>query len=278
MSRSDVSYLRRFCFLICLTAICLAVSAPAEAQFGNQQQQRQTQKQQSAVSESKGTITDVVRKGRSLTLMIKSEGGGEPIPVAITPRLQFAVEAKADDGFLREKQVVSGRGTLTNEALFVKNWTVHLGPAARRMRGGVQKAEKVIGESVNSYDVLGQVVSRQTDKDYPDYETLTLNVPALKGKPVYIDKGATVVASLSETDKIAAGNNCEIKFALAPNGQPVILSVKVMLDEELKSEDYFKDDEDEKPGRTSRRRRSSATETDDKVDSDEKAPKTDSEN
>jgi hypothetical protein len=247
---------RSFCFCSCLTAACLAVPIQSEAQVGNQPQQRATQKnqpQQPEITESKGTVADVVRKGRALTLMIKSDAGGEPISVAITPRLQFALEAKADDGFLREKQVVSGRGVLTNDSLFVKNWTVYLGPSARRMRGGVQKAERVVGESVNSYDVLGPIVSRQQDTDYPDYETLTLNVPALKGKPVYIDKGATVTARLEDTSKITAGNECEVTHTLAPNGLPVILGVKVMLDEELKADDYFTDEE-EKPSRTTRRR------------------------
>lgn len=252
MSRLNVSYLRQVCFWTCLSAVCLVLPAQTQAQFGNQQQ-RQNQPQKPEITESKGTIADVVRKGRALTLLIKSEAGGEPIPVAITPRLQFAIEAKADNGFLREKQVVSGRGTLTNESLFVKNWTVHLGPSARRMRGGVQKAEKVIGESVNSYDVLGQVLSRQTDPDYPDYETLTLNVPALKGKPVYIDKGATVTARIEDASKITAGNECRVTHTLAPNGQPVILAVKVMLDGEMKAEDYFSEEE-EKPTRSSRRR------------------------
>jgi hypothetical protein len=275
------SRLRSFCFWSCLAAVCLAVPLRSEAQFGNQQQQQGNQKnqpRQPEVTESKGTIAEVVRKGRALTLMIKSEAGGEPIPVAITPRLQFALEAKADDGFLREKQVVSGRGVYTNESLFVKNWTVYLGPSARRMRGGVQKAEEVVGESVNSYDVLGPVVSRQQDTDYPEYQTLTLNVPALKGKPVYIDKGATVTARLEDTSKITAGNECKVTHTLAPNGLPVILGVKVMLDEELKAEDYFTEEE-EKPSRTSRRRPSAAAKSKDSAEKgeDDKKDKSDSE-
>lgn len=280
MRHFDFSRLRSFGFWSCLTAVCLAAPLQSEAQFGNQQQGNQkNQPKQPEVTESKGTIAEVVRKGRALTLMIKSETGGDPIPVAITPRLQFALEAKADDGFLREKQVVSGRGVLTNESLFVKNWTVYLGPNARRMRGGVQKAEKVVGESVNSYDVLGPVVSRQQDADYPEYETLILNVPALKGKPVYIDKGATVTARLEDTSKIAVGNECEVTHTVAPNGLPVILGVKVMLDEELASEEFFTDQE-EVPSRTVRRRSTTVPKSDDapdKGEADDKKEKSDSE-
>jgi hypothetical protein len=277
MFRTDVSILRPLVFLA--VAICLLVPTRTEAQFKNQQQQRGNQPKQPEITETKSSIAEVVRKGRALTLLIKSELGGDPIPVAITPRLQFAIEAKADDGFLREKQVVSGRGVLTNESLFVKNWTVYLGPSARRMRGGVQKAERVVGESVNSYDVLGPIVSRQQDTDYPEYETLTLNVPALKGKPVYIDKGATVTARIEDASKIAAGNECVVTHTVAPNGAPVVLGVKVMLDEELKADDYFTEEE-EKPSRTSRRRSATARKTEDSADkdgSDDKDEKSDSE-
>jgi|GEM_PF-1165089 len=273
MFRIDDSFLRPFA-LPAIVAACLLVPGGAEAQVGNQQQRgNQRNQQQVEPTETKSTIVDVVRKGRALTLLIKNEAGGEPIPVAITPRLQFAIEAKADDGFLREKQVVSGRGVLTNESLFVKNWTVYLGPSARRMRGGVQKADMVIGQSVNSYDVLGPIVSRQQDTDYPEYETLTLNVPALKGKPVYIDKGATVTARLEDASKIAAGNECVVTHTLAPNGLPVVLGVKVMLDEELKADDYFAE-EDEKPSRTSRRRSASSRKSD---SADSKSEQADSE-
>ncbi len=277
MCRNDVSRLRPFIFLA--AAVCLFAPSRTEAQFNNQQQQRGNQPKQPEITETKSSIAEVVRKGRALTLMIKSELGGEPIPVAITPRLQFAIEANADDGFLREKQVVSGRGVLTNESLFVKEWTVYLGPNARRMRGGVQKAERVVGESVNSYDVLGPIVSRQQDTDYPEYETLTLNVPALKGKPVYIDKGATVTARIEDASKIAAGNECVVTHTLAPNGAPVVLGVKVILDEELKADDYFTEEE-EKPSRTSRRRPGAATKTEDsanKDEADDKQDKSDSE-
>ncbi len=271
MFRIDVSILRPSAFGALVAAVCLLIPARSEAQVGNQQRSNQrNQPQQPEISETKSSIAEVVRRGRALTLLIKSELGGEPIPVAITPRLQFAIEVKADDGFLREKQVVSGRGVLTNESLFVKNWTVYLGPSARRMRGGVQKASKVVGESVNSYDVLGPIVSRQQDKDYPEYETLTLNVPALKGKPVYIDKGATVTARIEDASKIAAGNECVVTHTVAPNGAPVVLGVKVMLDEELKADDYFAEEE-KKSSRTSRRRptaRKSKDEDDKKEESD----------
>lgn len=203
----------------------------------------------------KGKISEVIRKGRSTTLVVVSDAGGDPINVIVSPRMQFAVEAKGDLGFLREKQVVSGKGTLTNQSLFAKQWTVHVGVAAKKIRPAVQKSAKAIGQSQNSYDFAGPIVSRQQDKDYPDYETLTLKIPQLKGAPVYIDKGATVTVSMTETDRVEEGMNVE--FVPRVTGSRVqVLALRVLLDKPLKSEEFFA--EEEKKSSSSRRRTSSS--------------------
>lgn len=205
--------------------------------------------QQQAATVTKGTVSEVVRKGRATSLMIQSEAGGDPIPVPITPRLQFAVEAKGDLGFLAEKQVVSGTGTLTNQSLFVKDWTVHVGLSARKIRPFVKEAAKKIGQSKNSYDFAGTISSRQQDKDYPDYETVTTNIPQLKRQPIYIDKGATVTVSMTETDLVEEGAPVEFVQQLARGGRVQIVGLRVLLKEPLKAEEFFKKDEDSRKSR-----------------------------
>jgi len=158
---------------------------------------------------TKGKVAEVIRKGRATSLVIESEAGGDPITVPITPKLQFSVQAKGDLGFLAEKQVVSGKGTLTNKSLFVKSWTVHVGLSARKIKPFVKESAKSIGQSQNSYDFAGTVSSRQQDKDYPDYETLVTNIRELKGGPIYIDKGAEVTVSMTETDLVEEGASVE---------------------------------------------------------------------
>lgn len=205
---------------------------PAQGQAG--------QPQEPAVQKPlKGTISEVIRKGKATTLVILSEAGGEPIKQPITPQIQFAVEAKGDPGFLRERQMVSGTGVMTNNLLFVKDWTVHVGLSARKVKPGMQKAEREIGASVNTYQIAGQVQSRQQDKDYPEYETVRLNIPQLRNAPVYIEKNATVTVSMTETDRIAEGAKCEFYQTLGPGNRIRILALKVELPEELKSEEFF---------------------------------------
>lgn len=202
---------------------------------------------------TKGTVGEVIRKGRATSLVILSEAGGEPITVPITPRLQFAVEAKGDLGFLAEKQVVSGRGTLTNKSLFVKGWTVHVGLSARKIKPFVKESAKVVGQSQNSYDFAGTISARQQDEDYPDYETVITNIPQLKRGPIYIDKGATVTVSMTETELVEEGAKVEFIAQLLKNGRLQITALKVLLEEPLKSEEFFKKSE----SKSTRRRTSS---------------------
>ena len=222
-----------------LTAACgvlfVSMASNAAAQLGQQGQQQ-------PITITKGTVSEVVRKGRATSLVILSEAGGDPITVPITPRIQFVVEAKGDLGFLTEKQVVSGTGTLTNQLLFVKGWTVHVGLSAKKIRPYVKKADAQVGQSTSSYDFAGTVSSRQQDKDYPDYETLLTNIPQLKGQPIYIDKGATVSVSMTETDLVEDGAKVEFVQEIVKGGRVQIVALKVLLDEPLNAEEFLKDD------------------------------------
>ena len=192
---------------------------------------------------TKGTVAEVIRKGRATSLMIMSEAGGDPISVPITPRIQFAVQAKGDLGFLTEKQVVSGKGTLTNKSLFVKAWTVHVGLSAKKIKPFVKESAKAIGQSRNSYDFAGTISSRQQDKDYPDFETVITNIRQLKNGPVYIDKGATVTVSMTETELVEEGAKVEFIANFLKGGRIQVVGLKVLLDKPLKSEEFFKESE-----------------------------------
>ena len=192
---------------------------------------------------TKGTVVEVVSKGRSTSLVILSEAGGDPITVPITPRIQFAVEAKGDLGFLAEKQVVSGKGTLTNKSLFVKGWTVHVGLAARKIKPFVKESAKAVGQSQNSYDFAGTISTRQQDTDYPEYETVVTNIVQLKRGPIYIDKDATVTVSMTETELVEEGAKVEFIAKYLNGGRVQVTALRVLLDKPLKAEEFFKKDE-----------------------------------
>lgn len=241
-TRNRIQTVSRSLILFAVAGALLGSTATDAVAQVNQQQGQQ------APTITKGTVAEVIRKGRATTLAIQSEAGGDPIMVPITPRLQFAVEAKGDLGFLTEKQVVSGKGTLTNKSLFVKDWTVHVGLSARKIKPFVKESAKVVGQSRNSYDFAGTISSRQQDKDYPDYETVSTNIRQMKGAPIYIDKGAKVTVSMSETDEVKEGQKVEFIAQFANNGRVQIVALRVLLEEPLKAEEFLKKD-DEKSSR-----------------------------
>lgn len=201
---------------------------------------------------TKGTVAEIVKKGRATSLVILSEAGGDPITVPITPRIKFAVEAKGDLGFLAEKQVVSGQGTLTNKSLFVKSWTVHVGLSAKKIKPFVKESAKAVGNSQNSYDFAGTISTRQQDKDYPDYETVITNIAQLKRGPIYIDKGATVTVSMTDTELVEEGTKVEFTAQLLKNGRLQVTALKVVLEKPLKAEEFFKKQESKSTRRRTR--------------------------
>ena len=239
--RRIISAVKPVTFSLVFGFLIAGISADAFAQV-NQQQPTIT----------KGTVAEVVRKGRATSLVILSEAGGEPITVPITPRIRFAVEAKGDLGFLAEKQVVSGKGTLTNKALFVKGWTVHVGLSAKKIKPFVKESAKAVGQSQNSYDFAGTISTRQQDKDYPDYETVITNIAQLKRGPIYIDKGAKVTVSMTETELVEEGTKVEFIAQLLKNGRLQVTALKVLLDKPLKSEEFFKKQESKSTRRRTR--------------------------
>ena len=234
-AHSFVTSLKPTFLSLACSILVAGFAVDASAQFDQQKPQQPTV--------TKGTVAEVIRKGRATSLMILSEAGGDPIAVLITPRIQFAVQAKGDLGFLAEKQVVSGKGTLTNKSLFVKEWTVHVGLSAKKIKPFVKESAKAIGQSQNSYDFAGTITSRQQDKDYPDFETVITNVAQLKRGPIYIDKGATVTVSMTETELVEEGDKVEFIANLAKNGRLQITGLKVLLDNPLKAEEFFKEPE-----------------------------------
>jgi hypothetical protein len=221
-----------------LVAFVGAQSLLAQAGRPQQGQGAQQTPPKPAYLTSKGTLGEVRKKGRTAVLVIVPEVG-EPIEVILTSKIHFEIEAKGDEGFLREKQIVSGTGTLTNKMLFVKNWKVHVGLSARKIKTGVVKAGKKIGQSVNAFHLTAMITKRQQDKDYPEYETLTLNLRELRGQPVYIDKNPTVTVSTTDTSMAKVGSPVEYYQVPAPGNRFKVIGVKIMLEDALKSEEYF---------------------------------------
>ena len=232
-------------------SVLLIAPSESDAQFNNQNQaqKKNAQPEKPENKPLKGTLKEIKKKGRAFRFVLQSEAGGEPVELPITPKIQFAVEAKGDAGFLKERQIASGTAVLTNKMLFVKNWYVHVGPAARKIRPFIRKADKKVGQSVNSYDLAGTILGRQASEDFPEYETLKLNISNLRGQPVFIDKGATVTVQSSDPSMAKEGSPVEIYQVPAPGNRFRIAALKVLLKEPIKSEDYFAEIDNKKKKR-----------------------------
>ncbi len=181
----------------------------------------------------KGKLVKIEKKGRATTLVVSTADGEKQIPV--TSRVDFAVTAKGDEGFLVPGQFISTPAVLANNLLFSKRFIVYVGKG-RKPKSQLVKAPKMIGQSVNTWLVAGSIVSRQQDKDYEDYETLKLK--AGRGATVFIDKGFTVTVSSSDSELATVGSAVEI-FGQQRGKRFTAARVTVQLAGTLKSEDVL---------------------------------------
>lgn len=239
----------RACWCLLLAAVVWLGSVPSSLA------QAQRQPEQPAVPTIKGTVSEVKKKGTQTTLVIVSELGGDPFEVAISPMMQFAIEAKGDVGFVREKQFASGAGFVTNGNLYVQKWTVHVGSNSKRMAAGVRnlpdvddKGDKKALAGVKYVEVSGQILSLKPGEDDPNKLIAMLKVGGPKGSPAYFEKNAVVTVSTNDTALLKDG--AEVEFIAGPGGspkRPKILALKVILPDAMKSDEFFKADESRDP-------------------------------
>ncbi len=215
----------------------------------------QKQPEQPAVPTIKGTISEVKKKGTQTTLVIVSELGGDPFEVPLSPMMQFAIEAKGDVGFVKEKQFASGSGFISNGNLYVQKWTVHVGSNSKRMTPGSrplpdvdEKGEKKALAGVKYVEVSGPIMAVKPGEDDPNKLQAVFKVGGPKGTAAYFEKSAAVTVSTNDTTLLKDG--AEVEFIAAPGGspkRPKILALKVILAEAMKSEEFFKAEESRDP-------------------------------
>jgi hypothetical protein len=173
-----------------------------------------------------GRILEAETKGKLTTLKIESTEG-ESYEVKLTPQLEFFVVGKGDAGFVRPGVYMTARGVMTNETIFVKEVNVVLLAKGKRPPvGKVQKATVKEGESVNTFEVSGQIVEMAPSKDYPDHTAVALKVA---GKPpaVWLEPGYTVTVASSDPAHAAAGADVEIGMRPLKGGKLMPVALRV---------------------------------------------------
>jgi hypothetical protein len=192
-----------------------------------------------------GKLVSVTKKGRNAVLTIET-ADKETKEFQVTTRAKLAVTAKGDVGFLVKGQFVSAMPVATNNKLFGKKFTVHVGPGKKR--GVFAKAPKQVGVSTAAWNVAGQITGRGKDKDYPDYEVIALRV-GKRTVPVFLDKGYTVTVLLADVSRAEPGSAVTIEGRPGTRNRFTVSSVKVVLAKPLKSEEFFADDKSTKKKR-----------------------------
>jgi hypothetical protein len=187
-----------------------------------------------AGSTIEGKLAGIEKKGRSFLVTVETSTG-EKIEFPLTAKVDFAVTGKGDVEFLRTGQTVSTTAVMSNDLLFGKEFTVHVGPGTKP-KAVYEKAPPKIGQSVNAYVICGTIVTRQQDQEYKDYETILVRVGTQTGK-VYLDKGFTVIVRSADPALAKVGSDVELEGTFAGSRfTPTKATVK--LAEAFKSEDF----------------------------------------
>lgn len=203
-----------------------------------------------------GEVVSLEKKGRSTVLTVKTvdeeSQEEQQREIILTPRVAFVIVAKADDAFLAAGRYLQVTGVTTNDKFFGREFIVTIDENVRKAPAKVVKAPARAGQSTNSYIVTGEVVSRQQDEQFNEYEVLMLK-GGRQGIPVYIDETHSVQVSSSDSELATAGSKVELEGRLLANGRFNATKVVVHLAEPLKAEDYpLPNPNDKRGGRNKR--------------------------
>lgn len=198
-----------------------------------------------------GTLGEVKKKGMQTLVTITPELGGDAFEFPLTPMIALAIEAKGDSGFLREKQFVTGTGFVNNGTLLIEKWTVHVGPATKKMQPSSRQlpdtdenGEKRPQAGVKFLEVTAQLMSLTPDKDDPGRSIAMLKVGGPKGTPASFDSKAPITVRSSDPAMLKEGSELEYVPVGGTAKRPKIAAIKVKLAEALKSEEFFAAEEE----------------------------------
>lgn len=231
---------RRIAHLLPAAAVCvclLAVGPPSS------QAQRKSAQSKPTTLTGKLVSLETVGRNRVLTVEVadKETNEKETKQFTMTARTDFAVTATGDDGFLKAGQFVSSLPVRTNNRFFGKTFTVHVGGG--KPKPVLAKAPKMIGVSKAAWNVAGQIVSREPDKQYPDYDVLTLRV-GRRNVPVFLDKGYSVTVRLAEVEMIEPGAAVELQGRPAAGNRFLVTQATIKLAKPLKAAEFFSESEE----------------------------------
>ncbi|QDU39025.1 hypothetical protein Mal4_33580 [Maioricimonas rarisocia] len=216
-----------------MCCLCLAVlfASPATAQRPQARPQQQQQQQQPQTQIIRGTLVEIVEKGRARNLVFE-DSEGKRTELALTGRMKVEVTAPGDASLVVPGQFVAAEGVLTNKQIFVRE--LMLIPVRKGQRVPVGRARKLPpkpGQSQNAYQVSGAVISLTQDEDYPEYKRLMLKMSPQA--PVMLESGFTVEVRTSNLEMAQPGADVTIEAQPLRGGRLVPTRVTIALNDPI---------------------------------------------
>lgn len=173
-----------------------------------------------------GRVLEVQVKGKVRTLVIETTEG-EKYEIRVSPTLDFSIVGQGDAGFVRPGVFITSKGVQTQEKIFLTALDVHVLPKGKRPpTGRVEKAEAMKGDSLNVYNVSGEVTSVGPAEGYPDFTALGLKI-AGRAPPVWLEQGYQVKVYITDPELVTAGADAEVALKPLRGGKFTPVAVRV---------------------------------------------------
>lgn len=173
-----------------------------------------------------GRVLEVQVKGKTRTLVIETTEG-DKFEIRVTPTFDFSIVGQGDAGFVRPGVFISSKGVQTQDKIFLTSLDVYVLPKGKRPPAGrVEKADAMKGDSLNVYNVSGEVTSVGPAEGYPDFTALGLKLTG-RAPQVWLEQGYQVKVYITDAERVTAGADAEVALKPLRGGKFTPVAVRV---------------------------------------------------
>lgn len=214
-----------------IITLIFALTGIAHAQSGSQNPQRPTP----TLEKVEAKLVSLEVKGRSAKVVVENDQGQQK-DILINARIEFKIEAPADNSLLEPKRFVTGKAIRPNDNFIVENLTIYPDLKGKLPAGQMKKAPARPGESKSAQLFSGEVVGFKAESSFDGYGELTLNIGRQQGT-MLVPNGKSPTASLQDPKFAKAGDKVIIEGANI-RGRFTLKSVTIKTGKKLTSKDF----------------------------------------
>ncbi len=193
-----------------------------------------------AMAQTGGTLTgkvaEVTRKGKTVTVTIRPEGG-DPLAVEISARVKLEVVSTGDEGFFREGLAVSADCVESNKLYFSGKFRVIADAAQKPLPPSVVTPPAEPGTSRTRKIVSGTIVGFEKVAE-EKYDLLKLKSSPQQPLSVQVERNRSIQVVQTDPEQIATD------MKATATGRPAggkFLATKLVIEtgKKLKAEEFF---------------------------------------